>query len=189
MQDGIGAVRLWGQVHGEDVEHAMLLLGGGCEQFEPKSVYCSHQGSRPPFVSLVGSGHANAPVGCNNLRRGDCTWTTPMRSVGSPSSLLETLSWTNYGTMVNIQLRSDCSDGHPSIQHANGTLPHDLIHLSHTVVWENSTFWCGLLLSVAQGLCEHCSLLANKVGIHHTVNKMLKCVSCTHILDINRWKL
>lgn len=36
---------------------------------------------------------------------------------------------------MNIELRSYCSGGHPCIQHANGTLPHNLRDLRNDVIF------------------------------------------------------
>ena len=63
----------------------------------------------------------------------------------SCTKLLETASQAADGGEMGIAPYSNSSYGNPTIQHANGALPHDLWHLWHYDVWQILTFWGGLL--------------------------------------------
>jgi hypothetical protein len=53
---------------------------------------------------------------------------------------LMTLEEAAYGTEINTQFPGNSSGGHSCSQHASCTLPQNLRHLWHCVVWPNCTF-------------------------------------------------
>jgi hypothetical protein len=55
-----------------------------------------------------------------------------------------------YGIEMNITFSGNSSSGHSCSQHANCTLPQNVRHLWHCVLWQNCIF-SSLLLSPAQG--------------------------------------
>jgi hypothetical protein len=80
-----------------------------------------------------------------------CMWSKVVRLVGRTAKFSKTMLAAAYGREMNIQLSSNSSGGHSYSQHANCILPQNMRLLWHCVVWQNCTFWSGLLLSQAQG--------------------------------------
>ncbi len=63
------------------------------------------------------------------------TWSAVVRLVGCTAKFSEMPLETAYGREMNIQFMGNSSGGHSCSQHANCTLPQNLRHLWHCVVW------------------------------------------------------
>ena len=68
------------------------------------------------------------------------TWSVVVRPVGRISKFSKTILEVAYGREMNIQFSGKSSGGHSCSQHANCTLPQNLRHLWHCVLWQNCIF-------------------------------------------------
>ena len=78
------------------------------------------------------------------------TWSVVVRLVWGTAKFFKTTLEAAYGIKINIKLSGNSFGGHSCCQHSNCTLPQNLRHLWHCVVWQNGTFQSGLFLSPAQ---------------------------------------
>lgn len=93
------------------------------------------------------TGNARTSPGCRPWPGGCCPIppTEPLEVGGWWSSTKG--HWSQDFISVTLPIQVAISEMQTFNQHANGTLPHDLWHLWHIDMWQNSTFWWALLLS------------------------------------------
>ena len=98
------------------------------------------------------------------------TWSAVVRQVRRTAKFSKMTTEVAYGRKINIQLSGNSSGGHSCSQHSNYTLPQNLRHLWHCVVWQLHILECPFIVLSTRCTCVMIMLSNQLLDMPHLLD-------------------